>query len=677
MSDAQTKNTSLADFIWKNADDLWGDFRHTEFGKIILPFTLLRRLECVLAPTREEVRETVKNLGDSGIDMDVILRQQTGFPFYNTSNYDLRSLGATRTRANLEDYISQFSDNARVIFEQFDFANTIARMDRAGVLYKICQNFAAIDLHPDTVPERTMSNVYEHLIRRFGAEVNEAAEDFMTPRDVVHLAIELLLDPDDQLFIENPGLIRTLYDPTCGTGGFLSDGMEHVRNLQDRYSIAPVIIPYGQELEPETHAVCLAGMLLKTLETDPGRDLSKNIALGSTLSADKHRPEKFHYCVSNPPFGKKWEKDQADVTREHKEQGFEGRFGPKLPRVSDGSMLFLLHLLSKLESPENGGGRAAIILSGSPLFNGNAGQGESEIRRHLLEQDVVEAIIALPTEIFFRTGIGTYIWILSNDKPAHRKGKVQLINATEMYEPMRKSEGNKRRRVGEQQTRDIVQMYADFEATKQSLILSAPDFGYRRIKVLRPLRKKIVISAEGLATLADEKAWEKRTEAQRAGWTALFNDHMGAEEGWHWIEAFAKNAVKRDADLGKADVALIKAFRKALGVHDPELDPVTDKKGQIIPDDDLTDFENVPLAADGTADIHGYLAAEVTPHAHDAYIDETYRDESDGQIGIKGYEINFNRYFYEYLPPRDLDEIDAELKAVEAEIAAVLAEVAG
>lgn len=240
-------NGSLADFIWKNADDLWGNFKHVDFGKVILPFTLLRRLECVLEPTRDQVRETVRTMKDSGIDLAVILRTQTGYPFYNTSNYDLRSLGATRTRQNLEDYIASFSDNARVIFEQFDFANTLARMDKAGVLYKICQNFAAIDLHPDAVPERVMSNVYEHLIRRFGAEVNEAAEDFMTPRDVVHLAIELLLDPDDQMFIDNPGLIRTLYDPTCGTGGFLSDGMEHVNALRDRYSIAPVIVPYPDE----------------------------------------------------------------------------------------------------------------------------------------------------------------------------------------------------------------------------------------------------------------------------------------------------------------------------------------------------------------------------------------------------------------------------------------------
>lgn len=667
----QTTNTSLADFIWKNADDLWGNFKHVDFGKIILPFTLLRRLECVLEPTRDQVRETVKNMKDSPIDLGVILRTQTGYPFYNTSNYDLRSLGATRTRQNLEDYIASFSDNARVIFEQFDFANTLARMDKAGVLYKICQNFAAIDLHPDAVPERVMSNVYEHLIRRFGAEVNEAAEDFMTPRDVVHLAIELLLDPDDQMFIDNPGLIRTLYDPTCGTGGFLSDGMEHVNALRDRYSIAPVIVPYGQELEPETHAVCLASMLLKTVESDPGRDLSKNIKLGSTLSDDKLTSDKFHYCVSNPPFGKKWEQDQTAVVREHQEKGFEGRFGPKLPRVSDGSMLFLLHLLSKLEAPERGGGRAAIVLSGSPLFNGNAGQGESEIRRFLMEEDVVEAIIALPTEIFFRTGIGTYIWLLSNKKPADRKAKVQLIDATALYEPMRKSEGNKRRRVGDDQIRQIVQMYSDFAETKESRLFDSGDFGYRRVKVLRPLRKKIVISPKGLAALADETAWGKLTPDQQAAWTSLFEDLMGEAQPWGWVDPWTKNAAKRDAGLGKVNAALIKAFQKAFGVRDPELDPVLDKKGEVIPDDDLTDYENIPLGTD----IQDYMAQEVLPHAPDAYVDEEFRDEYDGQVGVVGYEINFNRYFYEYQPPRDLEEIDAELKAVEAEIAAVLAEV--
>jgi len=493
----------------------------------------------------------------------------------------------------------------------------------------------------------------------------------MTPRDVVHLAIELLLDQDDELFVNNPGLIRTLYDPTCGTGGFLSDGMEHVQSLRDRYSIAPVVVPHGQELEPETHAVCLAGMLLKTLESDPGRDLSQNIKLGSTLSNDQYSGERFHYCISNPPFGKKWDKDQTAVVREHSEKKFEGRFGPKLPRVSDGSMLFLLHLVSKLETPERGGGRAAIVLSGSPLFNGNAGQGESEIRRHLLENDYVEAIIALPTEVFFRTGIGTYIWLLSNKKPDPRQGKVQLIDATGLFTPLRKSEGNKKRAISPDQTRQIVASFSAFEPNETSKIFDYKEFGYRRVKVLRPLRMKIVITVEGFEHLDGDTAWNKLADEQKEAWTSTLIAHAGREQAYDWLEPFAKAAVKKNKALGKVGKPIIKAFVGAFGVRDQKADPVVDGSGAVVADDTLTDFENVPL---GTA-IEDYMATEVLPWAADAYVDPTYRDEQDKGVGVVGYEINFNRYFYEYQPPRDLEAIDADLKAVEADIATVLAEV--
>lgn len=666
-----TNNTTLADFIWKNADDLWGHFKHVEFGKIILPFTLLRRLECVLDPTREKVLGTIKAMEGRPIDLDIVLPQLTGFSFYNASEYSLATLGATRTRQNLEDYIAKFSGNARVIFEQFDFTNTLARMDRAGVLYRICQNFAAIDLHPSVVPDRVMSNVYEHLIRRFGAEVNEAAEDFMTPRDVVHLAIEVLLDPDDHLFAENPGLIRTIYDPTCGTGGFLTDGMDHVDTLRDRFKIAPTLVPYGQELEPETHAVALTGMLLRTLESDPGRDLSKNIKLGSTLSNDLHADERFHYCVSNPPFGKSWTGDQEAVVREHADKGFEGRFGPKLPRISDGSMLFLQHLVAKFESPERGGGRGVIVLSGSPLFNGGAGSGESEIRRHLLENDAVEAIIALPTEIFFRTGIGTYLWVLSNKKPEHRKDKVQLIDATNHFASMRKNEGNKRKQIGPDQIREIVEMYAAFEPSKESKVFSYQEFGYRRIRVLRPLRMKLHITEEGLQALRNDKVWSKLTEAQQEAWEALVTEQFGNVSDYGWAEQFCSRASTLNADVGKVSKPFIKAIINAFGKRDPEGEIVLDKDGIQMPDNELTDYENVPLAQG----IYDYFGQEVLPHAPDAWIDPSYVDEQDGQVGIVGYEINFNRYFYEYQPPRDLHEIDSELKAIEEEIRQILDEV--
>lgn len=666
-----TNNTTLADFIWKNADDLWGHFKHVEFGKIILPFTLLRRLECVLEPTREKVRETVRTMEGRAIDLDIVLPQVTGFPFYNVSEYSLSTLGATRTRQNLEDYIAKFSGNARVIFEQFDFINTLARMDRAGVLYRICQNFADIDLHPKAVPDRVMSNVYEHLIRRFGAEVNEAAEDFMTPRDVVHLAIEVLLDPDDHLFEENPGLIRTIYDPTCGTGGFLTDGMDHIDALRDRFKVAPTLVPYGQELEPETHAVALTSMLLRTLESDPGRDLSKNIKLGSTLSNDLHEGEHFHYCVSNPPFGKTWTGDQDAVVREHQEKGFEGRFGPKLPRISDGSMLFLQHIVAKFESPERGGGRGVIVLSGSPLFNGGAGSGESEIRRYLLENDTVEAIIALPTEIFFRTGIGTYLWVLSNKKPEHRQNKVQLIDATKHFSSMRKNEGNKRKQIGPDQIREIVEMYAGFEPSKESKVFDYKEFGYRRIRVLRPLRMNIHMNESGLLALKSEKAWGRLTQEQQEAWEPFITEQFGQVHDYEWAEQFCVNAQTESPEIGRVGKPFIRAFINAFGKRDPEGEIVLDKDGSPLSDTDLTDYENVPL----TQDIHDYVAQEVLPHVPDAWIDLSYTDEQDGEVGIVGYEINFNRYFYEYQPPRDLHEIDAELKAVEEEIRQILDEV--
>lgn len=664
-------DTTLAAFIWKNAEDLWGDFKHTDFGKIILPFTLLRRLECVLEPTREAVLAMHDKVKDKGIDVGLVLRQTAGLPFYNTSQYSLATLGATKTKSNLEAYIAGFSDNARVIFEQFNFTDTIARLARADNLFKICQNFAETDLHPDVVPDRVMSNIYEHLIRRFGAEVNEAAEDFMTPRDVVHLATTLLLDPDDDLFRNNPGLIRTLYDPTCGTGGFLTDAMNHVDGFRDRDKVPPVLVPYGQELEPETHAVALANMLLRRLESEPARDLSANIAgPASTLSKDAFAGMHFNYCLANPPFGKKWEKDQAYVEREASEKGFDGRFGAGTPRVSDGSMLFIQHLIDKLERPEKGGGRAAIVLSGSPLFTGNAGQGESEIRRWLLENDYIEAIVALPTDIFFRTGIGTYIWILTNKKAEERRGKVQLIDATAIHSPMRKGEGNKRRFINDEQIHQIARLYADFQSGENVRIVDYRDFGYRRIKVQRPLRLIAQVSEEGIAAFQTSKVFAKLGEDEKVVWTDLLREHLGQIHPYAWLDTLLTKAKK--AGLGKVGKPLTTALVAAFGIRDPDAPGVLDEDGNRVPDKELEDFENVPL----DQDIEEYMTTEVLPHLSDAWVDTTYTDDRDKQIGKVGYEINFNRYFYKYLPPRNLHEIDADLKAVEKEISALLDEVA-
>ncbi|MGV8058932.1 MAG: N-6 DNA methylase [Smithellaceae bacterium] len=670
MAERTNSGGTLAEFIWKNAEDLWGDFKHTDFGKVILPFTLLRRLECVLEPTRKKVHDAYLTHKDSDIDLDLILRQVTRYPFYNTSEYTIGNLGGTKTSQNLVDYVAHFSDNARVIFQQFDFTNTVGRLNKAGLLFKICTNFSRIDLHPDEVPDRVMSNLYEHLIRRFGAEVNEGAEDFMTPRDVVRLATTLLLDPDDALLEANPGIIRSIYDPTSGTGGFLADAMDHVADYGNRSKVPPILVPYGQELEPETHAVCVTGMLLRTLESDPGRDLSKNIKLGSTLSNDQFPNERFHYSVANPPFGKKWEKDQDAVNKEHKDKGYNGRFGPGLPRINDGSMLFLLHLASKMELPERGGGRVAIVLSGSPLFNGGAGSGESEIRRWLLEQDLVEAIIALPTEIFFRTGIGTYLWVLSNKKTENRRNRVQLIDATGLWVSI-KNEGNKRRMISDDQIRQIAEIYAAAESNKLSHMLDYHVFGYRRIRVLRPLRMLLHIGMDGMVKLKNEKAWDRLTTKQQAAWELALTPHYETVKSFAWAKQFATEAAKSFPDVGKINKAFIKSIVNAFGVRDVEGEPVHDANGELVSDPELTDYENVPI----TMSIKDYFAREVLPHAADAYIDETYCDDADGQIGRVGYEINFNRFFYQYVPPRKLKVIDAELKQVEAEIAALLGEV--
>ena len=658
--------STLSSFIWKNANDLWGDFPHTEFGKIILPFTILRRLECVLEPTKDNVLEAYEKYKNLGIAVDDILKNASNNPFYNTSTYNLGNLGGTKTKANLEDYIASFSENVRVIFEYFDFANAINKLSKANLLLRVCNNFASINLHPNVVVDRTMSNVYEHLIARFGAEVGTGSEDFMTPRDVVHLGATLLLEPDNELFEQKEGLIRTIYDQTCGTGGFLTDMMNYINGFKDRYKVAPVLVPYGQEIQPETYAVALGSMLLKKLESDPSRDLSQNIKLGSTLSNDQFLGQRFHYQCSNPPFGMSWNKDAEAVQREHKEKGLDGRFGAGLPKVSDGSMLFLQNLISKLELPENGGGRAAIVLSGSPLFNGGAGSGESEIRRFILENDLLEVIVALPTDIFFRTGIGTYIWVVSNRKKTERQGKVQLIDATGMGSTMRKNEGNKRVFIDQASIDQISRIYSDFEETPVSKIFDYTDFGYRRVKVLRPLRVVMEFNQEKLTELKAHREFEKLSDDEQIALEAEITALLGQTKTYAWFEQeFVKSlTVKRVTKAFKN--SLIKTF----GVQDPNAE-VVEINGKVEMDSDLTDYENIPLKQD----VQAYFEKEVLPHAPDAVIDTSYTDSKDGQVGVVGYEINFNRYFYVFEQPRHPNEIMTEIKELSAEVAQLLGEI--
>ncbi|MEJ1407001.1 MAG: class I SAM-dependent DNA methyltransferase [Candidatus Sedimenticola sp. (ex Thyasira tokunagai)] len=651
-------STTLSTFIWKVADELWGDFKHTDFARIIIPLLLLRRLECVLEPTKEAVLKEYENEKDSGIDLDLILPSFSGLPFYNISQYTLDTLGGTNTRANLEDYISKFSANVRVIFEEFGFINTIHELDKARLLYRMTRQFAAIDLHPDVVSDRVMSNAYEDLIRQFAASINEKAGEFMTPKDVVRLATKLVLAPDEAVFSEK-GVIRTVYDPACGLLGFISDAIDQI----DQLGSTATIVPYGQELDPKTHAMALTAMLIRGYK-------SENIAQGSTLSNDQHGDKRFHYGLANPPFGIKWDKDKEAVDKEHAELGYAGRFGPGLPRVSDGSMLFLMHLVSKMERPENGGGRVGIVLSGSPLFTGDAGSGESEIRRWLLEQDMVEAIVALPTDMFFNTGIGTYVWILSNHKAKSRKGKVQLINLGDTWSAMRKSEGTKRRYLSDQQIDDVVREYDAFEETVCSKIFNTTDFAYRKVAIKRPLKAKLVIDKTKIKALFEQKTFEKLDEEQQTTWIEFLRENLGDQEySWAFDIVKAKN---KAAGFGKTTKALANALIATFIERDEDAEPVLDSKDQVIPDTSLNDSESVPF---GTS-VEDYFKTEVVPHVPDAFIDYSVRDSKDGEVGIVGYEINFNRYFYKYVPPRGLHDIDTDLKACEARIQALLEEVA-
>lgn len=633
---------NLADFIWSVADVLRGDFRQSEFGRIILPFTVLRRLECVLEPTRDKVRSQYQAMQASGVDMDLILPATAGATFYNVSQFALGSVGSTSTRANLEDYIAKFSANARQVFEHFAFDGWLEKLEKANLLYLVTQKFASIDLHPDVISNHEMGLVFEHLIRKFAESANDTAGEFFTPRDVVRLATTLIFAPDHQA-LNGDGVVRTVYDCAAGTGGFLSSAIEQVIEWNPNARL----VPYAQELNPETYAISVADKLIQGYDT-------KNIKLGNTLSNDQLPHEQFDYCLANPPFGVKWEKVQKQVQDEQSNLGFAGRFGAGLPRVGDGSLLFLMHLLSKRKPVDLGGSRIGIVLSGSPLFNGGAGSGESEIRRWILENDWLEAIIALPNDLFYNTGIGTYIWVLSNHKPTARKGQVQLIDATAMHAPMRKSLGSKRKFLSEQQIAEIAKLHEAGENSGNSKVFATTDFGYRRITVERPLRLRFSVTSDKLATYQNTKGADQA-------------DAFAKVEGsFDNLPAFLKAAgIKK---LGKA---ALKAALSCFGERDGDAQPVQDDKGNVQADSDLRENENVPL----NQSIDDYFAREVLPHVPDAWIDTSKTDAKDGLVGIVGYEINFNRYFYVYQPPRALADIDDEMKAVEAEIAALLGEV--
>ena len=628
-----TNFSSMAAFLWSVADLLRGDFKQSQYGRVILPFTVLRRLECVLAPTKQAVLDklpVVEKLDENAAD--AILRHASGQHFYNTSPLDLSKLGETQPRLNLERYIRSFSYDAREIFEHFKFYEFIQQLDDANLLYKVAKKFAEADLSPSSVSNHDMGLIFEDLIRRFAEGSNETAGEHFTPRDIVRLTTSLVF-ADDDAALTKPGLIRRIYDPTAGTGGFLSSGMEYLHGINPSASLRA----YGQELNPESYAICKADMLIK------GQDIS-NIKLGNTLSDDQLWNERFDYCLSNPPFGVDWKKIDTVIRKEHK-KGYDGRFGPGLPRVSDGSLLFLLHLISKM----NDNSRIGIILNGSPLFTGGAGSGESEIRRFVLEQDLLDAIVALPTDMFYNTGIATYIWVLSNHTPKERKGKVLLINATEQFAPMRKSLGSKRKELTEAQIDEIVNQYTRYQPSANVKLFKTSDFGYRRITVERPL--KLAFYPRDLdrrvALLAD-KDWSKYGDLELlAALDAMDDKYLSREK-------FKKA-------LPKVSAAQFKLLIKHLSETDENAE-VCKTKGKPEPDASLRDYENVPLSES----VETYFTREVLPYIPDAWIDIEKTDP---------YEIPFNRYFYQYQSPRSLEEIDRDLDEVSREIMVLLAEV--
>jgi type I restriction enzyme M protein len=560
--------------------------------------------------------------------------------------------GNTQILDDIESYVNGFSADAREIFEQFKFSEFCQQLADANLLFLVVEKFAEFDLSPARIDNYSMGLVFEELIRRFAESSNETAGEHFTPRDVVRLTTALVFTEDDNALTKS-GTVRSIYDPTAGTGGFLSSGMEYVHELNP----GARIVPFGQELNPESYAICKGDMLIKGQEV-------QNIRLGNTLSQDQLPTQRFDYMLSNPPFGVDWKKVQKDILKEQKEKGFDGRFGPGLPRVSDGSLLFLLHLISKMRPIEEGGSRIGIILNGSPLFTGGAGSGESEIRRFVLERDLLECIVALPTDMFYNTGISTYIWILNNHKPAERKGKVQLINAADLYGKMRKSLGSKRKQIEEGQAAEVVKLYGDFRAEGISKIFDSTDFGFRRITVERPLQLAFYPKDEErrLALRADNTfaKWDEESQAELM--TAL---DAFAEEKILSRSSFSKQLKKQGF---KASPAQLKLLVKHLSEHDDEAEICKDKKGAVEANADLRDYENIPLKED----VNDYFAREVLPHVPLAWIDESKCDPLDGKVGLVGYEIPFNRHFYEYVPPRDLAEIDADLAKVSSEIMELL-----
>jgi type I restriction enzyme M protein len=697
----------IVSFLWGIADLIRDTFKRGKYQDIILPLTVLRRLDCVLRPTKEKVLAKQAELRGRKLEnLEPQLRKASGFAFYNTSPYDFDKLlgDAPHLAANLRNHIAAFSPNMREVLERFDFDNTISKLDEAGLLFQVLERFKNIDLHPAKIDNPTMGTIFEELLRKFNEALNENPGEHFTPRDVVHLMVDLML-AGDAARIRTKGVVRTVYDPCCGSGGMLMITKEHItlglrRNgdvVRPPINAGAEIHLFGQEVNPETWAVSKSDLFMK----DPtGRD-ADNIAFGSTLSSDRHAGRSFDYLIANPPYGKDWKRDEEAVRAEHA-RGRAGRFGPGLPRISDGQLLFLLHMLAHAKDPKEGGSRIAIIMNGSPLFTGDAGSGESEIRRFILEQDLLEALIALPEQLFYNTGIATYVWVLTNRKAPARRDRVQLIDATSFWVPMRRSLGDKRREIPLDRAQDILTLLAGFrdgdtravtkdgkeEAVVVSRVFPTTHFGFRKITVERPLRVNFQASPERIARLDEERGFQALAQSKKKGAAGTREQTVGRahQETIRGMLRALPDTVFKDRDAfgralesaaRKAEVKIsapvTRAILSALAERDETAAICRDAKKNPEPDPDLRDTENVPL----TESVEAFFEREVRPHVPDAWIDTDRRDPHDGQVGVVGYEINFNRYFYRYTPPRPLEEIEADIRAVEADILRMLGQIPG
>ena len=665
--------SEITSFIWSVADLLRGDYKQADYGKVILPLTVLRRLDCVLDKTKEKVlakHAELKQAKQPEGTIEKMLLRASGAKFYNTSKLDFEKLKGdpNHVAANLTSYIKGFSSNARDIIEQFKFADHIAKLEESNLLFQVVSRFADVDLHPDKIPNHVMGSVFEELIRKFAEASNETAGEHFTPREVIRLMVDLLFIEDTETLTKR-GIVRTLFDPAAGTGGMLSVAEEYLRELNPDARLEV----FGQELNAESYAICQSDMMIK------GQDPA-NIVRGNSFSEDGHAGKTFDYMLSNPPFGVEWKKVQKEIEDEHEKLGFAGRFGPGLPRINDGSLLFLMHMISKMKPVDpktgEGGSRLAIVFNGSPLFTGDAGSGESEIRKWIIENDWLEAIVALPDQLFYNTGISTYIWIVTNRKPKARKGKVQLVNGVELFQKMRKSLGNKRNELGKGHIATLAKTYGDFATSDIAKVFDNDDFGFRRITVERPLRLNFQASPERIERLREESAFAGLAKSKKKGAVGEREAEEGRELQEQIITALrtldSEKVIKSRDDFektlratfqrAKLDVPtpVFKAVMSALSERDETADVCTDSKGRPEPDADLRDNENVPMKDD----IHEYFDREVKPHVPDAWI-----DESKTKVG---YEVPFTRHFYKYKALRPLAEIEGEIRALEGEIQGML-----